>query len=196
MATAAHRSQSTAPESEALHQVIPSLSLIRRGLVNSNPSRTLAPSIARLTEKVKQRIERSHRLRDAARRRAARRVRARTAGGHGLESRILSPFPPACHRLLERHVTDDMSGRHPGGSASMPQSTSRPTTLLGWNVSCATVPVLPSPSSGSKPPTTVRPEASASSIVFPIPHRAAAMRLGCIRPQGSSDTLSDKPHGF
>ena len=65
MATAAHRSQSTAPESEALHQVIPSLSLMRRGLVNSNPSRTLAPSIARLTEKVKQRIERSHRLRDA-----------------------------------------------------------------------------------------------------------------------------------
>ncbi len=164
MATATHRSQSTAPETEALHQVIPRLSLIRRGLVDSNPGRTLAPSIARLTEKVKQRIERSHRLRDAPPHGSGR----EQLEGHAFQSRILCPFPPACHGLLERHVTDDMSGRPPGASASMPQSTSRPTTLLGSNDSCATVPVLPSPSSGSKPPTTVRSE----RIVYRLPHPA------------------------
>ena len=62
-------------------------------------------------------------------------------------------------------------GRRPAGSASMPRSTSRPVTVPGSNDSCVTVPVFPSPSNGSRLPGTVRLEASASSIVFPIPHR-------------------------
>ena len=75
------------------------------------------------------------------------------------------------------NVTSPMTcsaGRPPVGSASMRRFTSRPTTVLGWNDSCATAPVLPSPSNGSMLPGTARPEASASSIVFPVPHRVAA----------------------
>ena len=110
---------------------------------------------------------------------------------HTVRHRVLRYFPR--HGLLERHVTDDMlTWRPPVGSASMPRSTSRPTTELGWNDSCATVPVLPSPSNGSRLPATVRPEPSASSIVLPIPHRVAAP-LSRSPPSSSS---SDLPCSF
>ena len=83
-------------------------------------------------------------------------------------------------------------GKPPAGSVSMPRSTSRPVIVLGSNDSCATVPVPPSPSNGSRLPGTVRLEASASSIVFPIPHRMVAP-LSRSPPSSSS---SDSPYSF
>ncbi len=52
--------------------------------------------------------------------------------------------------------------------------------------------VLPSPSNGSRPTGTVRQQASASSIVFPIPHRTVP-RLSRSLPSSSS---SDSPYSF
>ena len=83
-------------------------------------------------------------------------------------------------------------GKPPAGSPSMPRSTSRPVTVLVSNDSCVIVRVLPSRSNGSRLPCTVPPEASASSIVFPIPHRVAAPLSRSLLWSSSSDS----PYSF
>ena len=64
--------------------------------------------------------------------------------------------------------------------------------MQGSNDCCATVPVLPSPSNGSRLTGTVHLVASASSIVSPIPHRTVP-RLSRSLPSSSS---SDSPYSF
>ncbi len=116
---------------------------------------------------------------------------------HTIRHRVLRYFHR--HGLLERHVTDDMLTWQAAGGFSIDASVHIPAwdraglerllrrvpTRGGW-------PVLPSPSSGSRLTGTAHLVASASSIVFPIPHRMVP-RLSRSLPWSSS---SDSPYSF
>ncbi len=110
---------------------------------------------------------------------------------HTIRHRVLRYFH--CHGLLERHVTDDMLTWQASGGFSIDASVHIPDRdraglerLLRY---CARPPFALERLEATG---TGRLEASASSIVFPIPHRMIP-RLSRSLPSNSS---SDSPYSF